>query len=341
MSEKRIKTYKGKFYSGEEFKKQGVVDGDASILEIFERAVGNYLIKIDAQDLEDFLNGKLPFQNINKIGFDEWKKEFFSKWIKDSLEYFIGQEGHRDIGEFVYLKQFELDNTRNKDYFRWDDMYFTSVYATDKEGHVRMISYYVPEDYHLYEIPENLLYLKHLEILDLPYNYIEKIPDDIEKLENLRYLSLYGNEIPQNIAEWYGTLHKLTLLEYLELSSMKIRNVPAQFGYLKNLRYLDLSDNNIKRLPDEIGNLRNIEYLDLSNNKINSLPESIGNLKNLRYLNISRNNINSLPDSIGNLTNLREFRFHQNNIKNLPKTIENLENLLKNLSNNDIIIFKK
>jgi len=120
MSEKDISIYEGKVFDGEKYKDQGVINGDASVLEILENITGRRFIKIETQDLEDFLNGKLPFRDLNSLGLDKRDKECLFGMIRRDLEVFIGQNGYRNIESFVYIKQYEIDNVRKLNYFRWD-----------------------------------------------------------------------------------------------------------------------------------------------------------------------------------------------------------------------------
>ncbi|MBD3196181.1 MAG: hypothetical protein GF317_14075 [Candidatus Lokiarchaeota archaeon] len=309
MSEKDIKIYEGKVFHGEKYKDQGVIDGDASVLELLEYLTGRQFIKIETQDLEDFLNGRLPFRDLNSLGLDKREKEDILSMIKTNLENFIERSGYRKIEYFVKIKQFEIDNARKLNYFRWDDMYFNSVYATDEKGYVRMISYFVPEENYFSQIPENLAYLSRLEILDLSYNPIYELPKNFGKLKSLKYLDLSGNEIEdEKDPEWCSTINQLYSLEYLDLSSIRLKTFPVSFGKLKKLRHLDFSANIIDTIPESIGNLRNLKYLNLKGNKIRIIPETIKNLKNLNYLDLSFNNIDNeqIPDSIRNLKDFKK-----------------------------------
>jgi len=258
MSQDSIKIYDGKFFTGEKYESQGVIQGEASVLEILESLGGLPLIKIDFQDLDDFLNGKLPFSNLGSHNLNSHDKRQLLNEISESLNYFIFQNGYRDISIFISLKQFELELTRKMNFFRWDDIYFRALYAKDNDGHIRMISYSVPERNEIGEIPENLLYLKKLEILDLPYNYITQIPENIKDLKSLKYLSLEGNFMGQVEKDWYGSICQLISLENLNLCL-----------------------NDLPTIPDSIGNLINLKFLNLSNNELNSVPKSIKSLNNL------------------------------------------------------------
>lgn len=126
-------------------------------------------------------------------------------------------------------------------------------------------------DYHLIELflewqeitkfPN--LFSLDLVILDLSYNEIEYIPQDIAKLENL---------------------------EVLEISWNNLISIDNLFK-LVNLKHLDVSYNHIKVIPPGIENLEDLLYLDISFNQINTLSYQITKLKLLYHLDVSWNDI--------------------------------------------------
>lgn len=158
---KDIKTYNKMNFSGEKYKAQEVTEGEASVLEIIEWIGKKPLKRIRTQSLENFRNGKID---------EDLPSELLIR-LRKNLSYFK-QKGYRNINEFVFLKQLEINLEHDEDFFRFDDIYFTSVYSTDRDGHIRMISYGFTEDGKLPRIIENILMLSNLEILDLHYNQI-------------------------------------------------------------------------------------------------------------------------------------------------------------------------
>ena len=115
--------------------------------------------------------------------------------------------------------------------------------------------------------------------LDLNFNKLQSLPEQIGVLWALQNLYVQGNQL-QFLPEWIG---QLPVLEYLDVSNNQLQSLPEQIGQLPVLEYLDVSNNQLQSLPEQIGQLPVLEYLDVSNNLLQSLPESIGQLQALRY----------------------------------------------------------
>ncbi|HYI08742.1 MAG TPA: COR domain-containing protein [Thermoanaerobaculia bacterium] len=99
---------------------------------------------------------------------------------------------------------------------------------------------------------------------------LEKVPESIRTIRNLRILDLGQNKISE-IPEWFGELTTLTVL--------------------------DLADNRLRSLPDTIGRLTKLLDLYLSNNLLESLPETLQGLS-LQTLWVGRNPALGLPESL-------------------------------------------
>ena len=99
--------------------------------------------------------------------------------------------------------------------------------------------------------------------VNLSFNTITSLPDEIGNLINLEQLFLIDCEISA---------------------------VPSTITNLTNLIALVLSDNQISSLPERIGDLSNLIGLSVNNNQLSYLPESIFNLSELNILNIKNNN---------------------------------------------------
>lgn len=115
----------------------------------------------------------------------------------------------------------------------------------------------------------------------------------------------------------------------LDLSCIRLTEVPESLGQLAQLQTLDLSYNQLTALPESLGKLKQLQSLALSGNQLTSLPEWLGELKQLQSLRLIRNQLTSLPESIGKLTRLVELELFHNPIEALPSTVGCLVGLTK------------
>ncbi len=169
-------------------------------------------------------------------------------------------------------------------------------------------------------------------------NMTGELPDvfDAEFFSELRYLSLFDNNLQGQIPSSLGTITSLT---YLDLDKNNFRgSVPVSFGNLINLQALWLSRNNLTSLPEEFGNMVGLKNLYLNGNKFSSLPQSIGNLTELLVLNISDNELETFPTSITNLTKLIELYANRNYISSIPIGMKNIVGLtVFEINSNELI----
>ena len=153
-----------------------------------------------------------------------------------------------------------------------------------------------------------ILHLKNLQGLDLGYNPISYLLDEITQLPNLQSLNLSCcglTELPE-------TLMNLLPLQELDLRGgmdCEFKNSPspqmlAVIGRLKNLQKLYLGFLELEQFPRELSELSNLQELYLDFNNLKSLPPEIGKLKNLRNLNLQSNHLKTLPAEIGQLKQL-------------------------------------
>lgn len=142
-----------------------------------------------------------------------------------------------------------------------------------------------------------------ISTLDLSFNLIEEVPEELFTLQNLNDLNLSHNKLttlPPKIAE--------SEIIFLNLSSNNIQNLP---DLPHTLEYLHMSDCNITELPSTIAALTDLVFLSCPNNKISSIQI----ISNLIGLNLSNNKIKLIPELPDTLKHLN---LSMNQITNIP-----------------------
>ncbi|WP_052085237.1 leucine-rich repeat domain-containing protein [Cellulophaga sp. E6(2014)] len=151
---------------------------------------------------------------------------------------------------------------------------------------------------------------------------IKKVAFIILFLFSLENISAQQNSNSLDLA-----LKNPTKVEYLNLSTKNLTEVPRGIGALTHLKTLDLSNNQLTTLPEGIGQLIHLEKLILNKNNLTHIPESILNLKELKDLRLDKNQISTLPKKIDKLAKLEKLTLRDNQLSVLPKSFYNLLNL--------------
>ncbi|MEH2280221.1 MAG: COR domain-containing protein [Nostoc sp.] len=115
----------------------------------------------------------------------------------------------------------------------------------------------------------------------------------------------------------------------LDLSDMKLTEIPEAIASLTQLQELYLRNNQLTELPEAIAYLTGLQWLDLSNNQLTELPEAIASLTQLQQLNLSNNELTQLPEAITSLTQLQQLNLSNNELTQLPEAIASLIKLKK------------
>ncbi|KAG1368293.1 putative disease resistance protein RGA1 [Cocos nucifera] len=125
----------------------------------------------------------------------------------------------------------------------------------------------------------------------------------------ITYCSIFPKDYEYKKDELVPGWHKASL-HLKEICGLKwkcgIQELPGSIGKLKLLRYLDVSENNIPRLPESLCNLYNLLVLNISDCLIENFPARMTNLVKLRQLKADEKIICKLAN-IGKLTSLQEL----------------------------------
>ena len=192
--------------------------------------------------------------------------------------------------------------------------------------------------------PPVLAHMTFIVILDLSWNLLETLPDDIRQLEHLKALDLSNNKISGGLPDGLGQLTQLdTLLlkgntevfstpqDGREGSNQKLNRYlfPTCLRSLKNLTHLELNDVLLDALPEWIHELQFLERLSIYglNSRLLRLdiPDSFTQLTRLKTLKI---NVHAFepPKNIDQMQSLQYLVIES--ARSVPSSIKNLKNLI-------------
>mmetsp|Transcript_649 Transcript_649/g.952 ORF Transcript_649/g.952 Transcript_649/m.952 type:complete len:956 (-) Transcript_649:293-3160(-) len=175
----------------------------------------------------------------------------------------------------------------------------------------------------LQSVPDNIGNLKYLESLDLRNNSITFLPSSLCKPKWLKVLDLQNN----NLMSLPIDIGSLVSLQILNLHYNHLKLLPDSVCSLQNLRYLDVAFNSLVSLPVNVGKLKELLHLDFSRNRVWMLPSSLGHLKRLEYLDFSFNTISSIPEALTYLSSLKHLYAERNKLSSLPLTWSAMKSL--------------
>lgn len=186
--------------------------------------------------------------------------------------------------------------------------------------------------------PLPLLNCTFVQQLNLSWNNLSTLPDNIHQLYQLEQLDLSNNpslkELPSKMGQ-LTQLKELALTGTLEVFAQKVPSgstpkylLPDFLRPLTNMRKLLLGDIYLDALPDWIKEWRRLEEIILYQEKNSSstlhLPESLLQCTQLKMLHLNGHPTN-LPNNIHQLHQLQYLNIHQAHY--IPSNIQYLKNL--------------
>ena len=146
-------------------------------------------------------------------------------------------------------------------------------------------------------------------------NYLTEFPTNLEPLiGKLFELNLSYNKISEGLP---GTiLEKGIHLQYLNLSSNQLSNIPAEISKLTNLREICLSFNKFRSIPTSLQECEKLETLLINDNQIQEINvEGLRKLNFLAVIDLSNNDIQHVPPELGTLTQIRSLQLEGNSFR--------------------------
>jgi len=129
---------------------------------------------------------------------------------------------------------------------------------------------------HLKEVPDGLLALKTLKVLDLSGNDFVSLPSAFSQLVNLEELYL-NDEKFFKFDQSIPILSQLPKLKSLHVEGDHLTALPKDIHKLSHLEALYLNNNEFKQVPLELKSLENLEYLDFHDNQLKVPAQSSPN----------------------------------------------------------------
>ncbi|EPR77882.1 Leucine rich repeat protein, partial [Spraguea lophii 42_110] len=185
-----------------------------------------------------------------------------------------------------------------------------------------------------YECFDIITELKKLKKLILVDNMIDKIPESLCEMNDLRFLDI-GYNCFRKIPKSFSTMSIKTLnldnffynSKDKEISYSEKIDILKIVFHMKNLITLSFKDNATGNITIDLNTSSNIENLNLRNNNISEIPSFILSLEKLKYIDISNNKITTIIP-LNSLKELNYVKIEENNISNiLPGTFHSLEKL--------------
>nr|XP_046267545.1 volume-regulated anion channel subunit LRRC8C [Scatophagus argus]XP_046267555.1 volume-regulated anion channel subunit LRRC8C [Scatophagus argus] len=167
---------------------------------------------------------------------------------------------------------------------------------------------------------EEILSLQHcrrLTTLRLWHNKITYIPDHISKLHSLEMLDVSWNKL----RKLPSRLFYCTKLRHLDVSHNQLTSLPSEVGILQGLQFFSAAFNSLETLPEELFSCKRLKTLALGNNSLSSLSSRVANLAQLVRLEIKGNRLESLPPEIGDCPMLSGLIAEDNVLDLLPSDV--------------------
>ncbi len=153
-----------------------------------------------------------------------------------------------------------------------------------------------------------------LEILDLSFNELSFLPNDLHRFTKLK-IAFFSNNLFTEVPNVFQSCYRLYMLGF---KANKIETF-AEDILPTSISWLILTDNKIKKLPTSIGKLHKLQKCALAGNQIETLPDEMKNCQKLELLRLSANNLKEIPYWLLSLPKLSWLAFSGNPCSGLQR----------------------
>ncbi|PWA78263.1 toll/interleukin-1 receptor (TIR) domain-containing protein [Artemisia annua] len=323
---------------------------------------------------------KLAFSNLSCCGrfksfvFDKWSEPTVCElhlnaeptdvcllnWDNDSLNFqfscYLKEDPASPFGNFERLTSIGFGACRNHESFSRIICSLQGIKKLTLEGSITEAPQHLDQLECLEELtfssteikylPDSICKLKHLKSFKIKSCWLlEKLPDDIGRLESLEKLILTNCKLLQDIP---NSICKMKCINSFELRGcIRVIELPEDIGCLEGLKQLNIEGTGITRLPDSICKLKHLESFKIKSCWLfEKLPEDIGRLESLEKLILTDckllqdipniickmkciNKLSlrgcirvvELPEDIGCLEGLKKLNIEGTGIAHLPQSI--------------------
>ncbi|KAF0689577.1 Aste57867_18996 [Aphanomyces stellatus] len=170
-------------------------------------------------------------------------------------------------------------------------------------------------------LPDDIGQLHALRLLTVRHNRLTGLPPSFDRLAHLEILDLASNALTSLRLSPSPGWRGLSSLHALYLADNRLQTLPPDLPAAPQLQHLDLVGNPLARLPMSFSDLGSLVTLDVSNSGLKHLSTEFGGHPQCLVANLSRNALTHLPPSVGQLTALQLLDVAHNEILSLPDAV--------------------
>lgn len=151
--------------------------------------------------------------------------------------------------------------------------------------------------------------------LDLSFNQIRSLPNEITSLTELTSLKIRNNNLNLLPRDIFNSIQKLN---HLDLSFNKLESLDDSIGNCFQLKELLLSNNRLVNIPISIARCNCMTVLDIQDNMLRQFP-NIYHIQSITSINLSNNSITEIPIEFLSLaSSLKSIELRKNRISIVP-----------------------